>query len=87
LGVASRLLAMHPVEFYDKVKELQSIRGRRYFVSEPDQLQEARQIGSSGIWVETCFSANAVRDRSYELLAAFGLTPDKLTVELLPKKV
>lgn len=83
-GLASQLQAGHPTDFFERVSQLQSSRGRQYFTREPDQLQEAREVGSSGVWVETCFSANAVRDRCLELLAAFGYSTDTLQVELLP---
>lgn len=82
LGLAQILSDREPQRFWEKVSQLQSSRGRRYYTSQHDSLQEPRQIGSTGIWVETCFSANAIRDRCHELLAAFGHAPDELRVEL-----
>ena len=79
------LQTKYPIEFWNRVGELQRGRGRRYFTREPDGLQEPREIGQTGIYMETCLSANAVRDRCYELLGAFDLPPDALTVELRPK--
>jgi hypothetical protein len=83
--LAQMLQTKYPIEFWNRVGELQRGRGRRYFTREPDGLQEPREIGQTGIYMETCLSANAVRDRCYELLGAFDLPPDALTVELRPK--
>lgn len=84
LTLAKLLHDQHPGQFWSKVGELQSNRGKHYYTREPDQLQEPREIGGSGIWMETCFSANAVKDRCRELLVAFGHAPENLHVELLP---
>jgi len=60
-----------------------ALRGRRraYFAQSDREMTEPREIPGSGIYVETCLSANAVRDRCHELLALFGYQPSDLQVE------
>jgi predicted type IV restriction endonuclease len=72
----------NPEEFWIRTKTLRSTRGKAYYTREPENLQEPFEIGSSGIWVETCFSANDIRRRCHELLATFDHPADDLSVEV-----
>lgn len=74
-----------PARFWSRVSELQSSRGKSYYTRHPDGLQNPREIGRSGIYVETCFSGNDTRKRCFELLESFGHSKDELAVELRPK--
>jgi hypothetical protein len=60
-----------------------ALRGRRraYFGQDYKEMTEPREIPGTGIYVETCLSANAVRDRCNDLLAIFGYQPGDLQVE------
>lgn len=73
---------MHREHGQDFQKVL-ALRGRRraYFAQGNREMTEPREIPGSGIYVETCLSANAVRDRCHELLALFGYQPSDLQVE------
>lgn len=83
--LATILYNRNSQQFAARVVELRSTRGREFYSREADQMQEAREVGRSGLFVETGFSANDIRRRCHELLAAFGITADALTVELRPK--
>lgn len=85
LGLASILYESNPAEFWSRVRQLRSSRGKHYYTREPENLQDPREIGQSRIYVETCFSANDVKSRCYELVAAFDIGPDALSVELRSK--
>jgi len=85
IGLAAILYEKNPDQFWPKVEQLGSSRGKGYYARERERLQTPGRIGHSGIWVETCFSANAVRERCQELLAAFGHRADELRVELRPR--
>jgi len=82
IGLAVILYDRNPDQFWARVGQLGSSRGKGYYARERDRLQTPGQIGRSGIWVETCFSANAIRERCHELLVAFGHRPNDLNVEL-----
>jgi hypothetical protein len=85
VGLAAILYEKNRDQFWPRVSQLGSSRGKDYYTRESDRLRAPRQIGHSGIWVETYFSANDIRERCHELLAAFGYRPDDLRVELRPR--
>ena len=60
-----------------------ALRGRRraYFGQDYKEMNSPQEISGTGIYVETCLSANAVRDRCNDLLAIFGYKPLDLRVE------
>jgi len=60
-----------------------ALRGRRrpYFGKDYKGMTEPREIPETGVYVETCLSANAVRDRCNDLLAVLNHSPDDLQVE------
>lgn len=60
-----------------------ALRGRRraYFGQDYREMTAPQEITGTGIYVETCLSANAVKDRCHELLALFGYQPGDLQVE------
>ncbi len=60
-----------------------ALRGRRkpYFGQDYKGMQSPHEIPGTGIYVETCLSANAVHDRCNDLLAIFGYRTDDLQVE------
>ncbi len=85
IGLAVILHKKDPAQFWPKVEQLVSNRGKAYYTKELDRLQTPGRIGQTGIWVETCLSANAVKERCYELIEAFGYSEDDLRVELRPR--
>lgn len=82
VGLCTTLHDEDPLGFWSRVRNLRSTRGRHYYTRDPRSLQAPRQIGRSGIYVETCFNANDVKARCHELLKAFGFPPESLRVGL-----
>ena len=85
LGLAAVFYEKNPDQFWNRVGQLRSSRGKSYYTREPGPLLSPERIGHSDIWVETNFSAQDIRERCYELLAAFGHRADDLSVELRPR--
>lgn len=80
------LMKLSEVLYSEHRREFQKVftlRGRRraYFSQDYKEMTEPREIPSSGIYVETCLSANAVKDRCNDLLAIFEYQSSDLQVE------
>ena len=80
------LMTLSEVLYREHGREFQKVfalRGRRraYFGQDYREMTTPQEIPGSGIYVETCLSANAVKDRCHELLAIFGYQPGDLQVE------
>ena len=78
------VLGHHDAEWFALLPEMERFhtkRGNQHFANDPKQLREPRDIGH-GVYAETHFSANTLRDRMRELLDAFELSPDALTIYL-----
>ncbi len=85
LGLATLFYEKNPDLFFARVGPLKSNRGKSYYTRNRDSLQDPWEIGRSGIWAETCLSAEGIRERCHELLETFGHGADDLHVELRPK--
>lgn len=84
VGVSEMLLEQRGEEFWQRVKDFRSSRGRAYFSREYLQMQNPAEIANSGIYVETCFSANETRTKCHDLLEIFGHSAADLHVDLKP---
>ena len=61
-----------------------SLRGRKrpYFARDYRNMTAPQEIPGTGIYAETCLSANAVRDRCQDVHALFGYASEDVVVEL-----
>jgi len=64
----------------DKVFSLKGTK-RVYYTKDPSEQKEPREIGNSGIYVETNFDANSIVKRTLELMNAFGIDKKELKIE------
>ncbi len=83
LGVGDILYRKHGEEFWTRVSAVRSSRGKTFFARDSREylgMLEPMQIGESGIYVETRFSAEDVKARCHEILRLFGHEPTKLHI-------
>ncbi len=76
MGVAQAIHDRHPSDF-QRITELRG-RKRPHASRNPEELFTAKQVGTSGWYVEVNLSGATVLDRSRELLEHFGYDPDDL---------
>jgi hypothetical protein len=79
--VAGLVYEKHKSGFYDKVKN--ALRGTKliYFSQSPRELHEPREVGNSGIYVETKWDADAIEKRSRDLIKHFGYDDTDLEID------
>lgn len=77
--VAEQIQVRHPQDFFAKASQL---RGRRHIYVSRDtrDMKEPREIGVSGIFIETHLSASNIINRSHQLLELFGYSASDLQV-------
>lgn len=79
LGITATLYECHTRDF-PRAFELRG-RKRSYFARSPDSMTTPIEVDNTGIYVETCLSANAVVDRCYDLIMLFGYLKNDLKIE------
>ena len=65
---------------FDRVLDIRGTK-RQYFSRDHNQLREPRELGGSGIFVETHWSADGTVKMCGKLLALFGYSADELRIE------
>lgn len=79
--VAELVYEKHKSGFYEKVKD--ALRGTKltYFSNSPRELHEPKEIGNSGIYLETKWDADAIEKRSRDLIKHFGYDDTDLKID------
>ncbi len=79
LFVAEKMQARHRETFLDKTSKF---KGHKYdYVSRDDRyMKQPREIGMSGIFIETSLSADHIVKRSHQLLELFGYSASDLQI-------
>jgi len=79
--VAELVYEKHKSGFYDNVKD--ALRGTKltYFSNSPRELHEPKEIGNSGIYLETKWDADAIEKRSRDLIKHFGYDDTDLKID------
>lgn len=81
LGLAEQLLKRHGPEKLANLS-LAGRGGKPYISHDASEMNEPREIGTSGLWIETCLSANAVIKRCEQILAALGEDMKQFSVDV-----
>ena len=81
--VAELVYEKHKSGFYDNVRD--ALRGRklRYFSKSQSELHEPKEIGNSGIYLETKWDADAIEKRIRDLIKHFGYDDTDLRIDKL----
>ena len=79
--VAELVYEKHKSGFYDNVRD--ALRGRklRYFSKSQSELHQPKEIGNSGIYLETNWNADAIEKRSRDLIKHFGYDDTDLRID------
>ena len=77
--VAEHMQVRHPQDFFAKASQL---KGRRhtYVARDTQDMRAPREIGASGIFIETHASASNIIIRSHQLLELFGYSSSDLQI-------
>lgn len=77
--VAEQIQVRHPQDFFAKASQL---RGRMHIYVSRDtrDMKEPREVGVSGIFIETHLSASNMINRSHQLLELFGYSASDLQI-------
>jgi hypothetical protein len=80
MGLCKDIGEAHQADF-DRITGLRG-RRREYFSRDPHGMTAPLEIGQTGVYAETNFSANNIMDQCANILALFGYSPSDMSVEL-----
>ena len=78
-----KILYANPANrFEQRVLEIRGSKGRRFFSRNADDLHEGREINGTGIYVDTCLSAESAKRFAENLITTFGHSKGSLSFEV-----